>query len=89
MTAAAIKKIINERLGDKTVILSLLHLHVESYIVQQGKQRSWLLGALRGFLCGGCHRNGVLSCVWEANNCGDICLLVQQGLQYNSAAMHF
>lgn len=68
-TAAVIKKIINERLSDKTVILSLLHLHVESYIVQQGKQRSWLLGALRGFLCGGCHRNGVLSCVWEANNC--------------------
>lgn len=68
MTATAVKKIINERLSYKTVVLSLLHLHVESYIVHQGKQRSWLLGALRGFLCGGCHRNVVRGCSWEADS---------------------
>lgn len=69
ITAAAVKKIINERLSYKTAILSLLHLHVESYVAQQGKQRSWLLGALRGFLCGGCHRNGILGCGCEADSC--------------------
>lgn len=68
MTATAIKKIINERLSYKTVILLLLHLHVKSYFVQQGRQKSWLLGELRGFLCVGCNRNGVLRHSWEADS---------------------
>ena len=65
ITAVAIKKLINESLSYKTVILSLLHRHV----VQQGKQRSWLLGALRDFLCAAFHRNWILACGWQADSC--------------------
>lgn len=65
---AAVRKIINERLSHKIVILSPLHLHVESYVIQQGKQRSWLLGPLRCFLCEGCHRNVLIGCGWEADS---------------------
>lgn len=55
-------------LSYKDVMLLLLCLHMTIYTVQLRKQRSWLLGPLRGFLSGRCNEGEVLCWGWEAES---------------------